>query len=240
MKIENNKRLRICVIENGLVPDELINHYDSYPKMVSHWLGSALPEADFFTVSAVNGDPMPEVAAYDGYVLTGSKFSVYEDIDWIHYLREFIHDVGNKRIPIFGICFGHQLMAEAFGGSTRKAKQGWGVGAQPYSYSFGEVEDGSALVFHQDQVVEVPSSAQVVGGSDHCPYGALKYDFPALSVQYHPEFTIDYVHALADLYRGSILSDEIAQAAKDSIQSQTINNKRIAVWAAELFRDACS
>ena len=240
MKTINNKRLRICVIENGLVPDELAGSYASYPQMVNDWLGNALPEAEFFMVSAVKGEPMPDADSYDGYVLTGSKFSVYDNIDWIHRLRTFIQDVGSKRIPIFGICFGHQLMAEAFGGSTRKAKQGWGIGAQPYCYNLDEVQDGSAFVFHQDQVITLPSSAQVAGGSDHCPYGALKYDFPALSVQYHPEFTADYIHALAELYGGSTFSHEMAQDAKDSLKNQIIDNKGVAIWAAKLFRGACS
>ena len=239
MTTQATKPLRICVIENGLVPDALAGRYESYPQMVAQWLGDALPEAQFISISAVQGDPLPAPDAFDGYVLTGSKFSVYEDIEWIHRLRAFVQSLGQQARPVFGICFGHQLMADAFGGKTARAEQGWGIGAQPYRYAVADVADGSALVFHQDQVVRLPPGATVAGGSDHCPFGALEYEFPALSVQYHPEFTPDYVRALAELYGGSTISEDLAQAALDSVNTQLVDNKRIATWVAGFFRQFC-
>lgn len=65
--------INICVIENGLVPEELKASYDSYPKMIEKWLCEVLPEAKFSFVSVVSGETLPSPNDYDGYILTGSK-----------------------------------------------------------------------------------------------------------------------------------------------------------------------
>lgn len=232
--------MRLCIIENGQVPADLSVTFGSYPAMVQQWLQPALPDARFNTVSAVQGEPMPACQDYDGYILTGSKFSVYDEYAWIDRLRTFVKALGEARVPMFGICFGHQLMAEAFGGRTAKARQGWGIGQQIYHYQTPERADAPALVFHQDQVVAVPASAQVLGGSEHCPYGVLAYAFPALSVQYHPEFTTEYVQALAKRYAGDLISHTEAEAVLQGGATQPVNNRPTAAWVARFFRQHCT
>lgn len=234
-----SKPLRLCIIENGLVPDDLADRFESYPKMIQSWLSSQLPEAEFSVVSAVSEEPLPDPRAYDGYLLTGSKYSVYDGLEWIVKLRAFLQRLREDRSPVFGICFGHQLMAEAYGGSVRKAEQGWGIGAQPYRYRDLPIEEGAAFVFHQDQVVRLPEQVQVKGGSDHCPFGVLEYSFPAMSVQYHPEFTREYVTLLAERYGGQLISKEVAQGAIESLQALPVANDGVAAWVADFFRSAC-
>lgn len=231
--------LRLCIIENGLVPEDLQDRFDSYPRMIEHWLAPELPEATFSYVSPVKGEALPAPQEFDGYLLTGSKYSVYEDLEWIKRTREFLQQLRAEGKPVFGICFGHQLMADAFGGRTQKAEQGWGVGAQPYHYQDTGLADGAALVFHQDQVVQLPPQARVVGSSAHCPNGALAYEFPALSVQYHPEFSPDYIAALSHRYGGGLIPSEVAEHSLESLQQLCVDNTRVARWAAEFFRRHC-
>lgn len=228
--------LNLCIIENGFVPDALQDQFPSYPAMIEAWLAPALPEARFTAVSAVGGDRLPEAGAFDGFILSGSRYSAYDDEPWIRDLLALLQAIRAQRKPVFGICFGHQLMADAYGGRTRKAEQGWGVGAQPYRYAGVDLSDGPALIFHQDQVVEVPPEASVVGGSAHCPNGALAYAFPALSVQYHPEFSGDYVKALARRYGGERIPAELAAQALASVDTLCVDNRRVARWAADFFR----
>ncbi|MOA33709.1 amidotransferase [compost metagenome] len=95
---------------------------------------------------------------------------------------------------------------------------------------------GAALIFHQDQVRELPAEASCIGGSDHCPHGALAYRFPALSVQYHPEFTPDYIRALAEKFSGSLLPEAVAKNALASLEQLEVDNARIARWVAGFFR----
>lgn len=231
--------MKICILENGLVPEELQSTHGSYPDMVRHWLGASLPEASFHDCSPVSGEALPPPDAFDGYILTGSRHSSYEDLAWIHAMRAFLREVKELGRPIFGICFGHQIMADAFGGQTRKADNGWGIGAQTYSSRLAGV--GNTLgtrVFHQDQVLELPPEAEVVGGSTHCPNGILQYAFSALSVQFHPEFSRDYVEALANRYSGTTIPEATCRAAIDSLAMIDVDNSALARHVAAFFRQA--
>ncbi|WP_148253439.1 type 1 glutamine amidotransferase [Aidingimonas lacisalsi] len=229
--------LSLCIIENGLVPDDLKPQFGSYPDMIRQWLAPSLPEASFAECSPVSGEAMPAADAYDGYLLTGSRHSSYEDGDWIRDIRQFLRQAIDLKRPVFGICFGHQVMADAFGGQTSKATNGWGIGAQQYTSPFGETDDkAGCYVFHQDQVTSVPPEARVIGGSNHCPNGILEYSFPALSVQFHPEFSADYVTALAHKYSGSVLTENTSENAIASLQDIPVDNTPLAQHVADFFR----
>ena len=229
--------MRLCIIENGLVPEQLQSDFGSYPSMIERWLAPALPEAQFTYVSAVNGEALPNAEAFDGYLLTGSRHSCYEHSPWMLRLVTFLRRLRSLRKPVFGICFGHQIMADAYDGRTRRADVGWAVGAQPYRYDAKGLKDAVTLVFHQDQVSSLPPEARVVGGSVHCPYGALDYSFPARSVQFHPEFTHEYLAALLDRYGNGLLPANVTAQAWDSLHKLTPDNQQIACWAADFFRE---
>lgn len=228
--------LSLCIIENGLVPDDLKPQFGSYPDMIRQWLAPSLPEASFAECSPVAGEALPAADAYDGYLLTGSRHSSYEDSDWILDIRQFLRQAIDLKRPLFGICFGHQIMADTFGGQTTKADNGWGVGAQEYTASLGVPNDKAGFfVFHQDQVTSVPPTAKVIGGSSHCPNGVLEYRFPALSVQFHPEFTAEYVEALANKYGGDVIPTDTSQAAIASLDNIPVDNTKLARKVARFF-----
>ncbi|MEO9588657.1 MULTISPECIES: type 1 glutamine amidotransferase [Marinobacter] len=230
--------LRLCILENGLVPEPLKESFVSYPKMIRDWLSPQLPEAEFYTVSVVSGDSLPEPAAFDGYLLTGSKHSVREEADWMQAEIDFLRRAKELERPLFGICFGHQLMADAFGGRTEQAPQGWGLGTQNYVSAGPNVEGaGDVLAFHQDQVKTSPAQVEVLAGTGHCPNGVFAYPFPALSVQYHPEFTPDYVEALLNLFGGKLFEESRAQDAREGLKKAALANSEVAAWAARFFRN---
>ncbi|HHJ4328281.1 TPA: type 1 glutamine amidotransferase, partial [Klebsiella pneumoniae] len=210
--------INLCIIENGIVPESMQSRFGSYPQMIIDWLSPHFPEAEFTVISAVLGEPLPDASSFDGYILTGSKHSVYEEAQWIQAETRFLREARDAGKPIFGICFGHQLMADAFGGLTQKASQGWGVGAQHYQNHGDAPDSGASFIFHQDQVTSVPDGARCIGGSAHCPNGILSYAFPALSVQYHPEFTREYVQCLANEFGGNLLPSSVAHHALASLE----------------------
>ncbi|MDR3411360.1 MAG: gamma-glutamyl-gamma-aminobutyrate hydrolase family protein, partial [Formivibrio sp.] len=101
----------------------------------------------------VSGDKLPSPSDFDGYILSGSKYSTYERSPWMIALIEFLQQLRLERIPVFGICFGHQIMADAYGGLNAKSEKGWGVGSQRYEYDAHALPASTAAyVFHQDQV----------------------------------------------------------------------------------------
>ncbi|MFK4826183.1 type 1 glutamine amidotransferase [Paenochrobactrum sp. BZR 588] len=226
--------MRIGIIETGLPPEECQAEFGTYPVMIENWLKPVLAQADFETISIVSGEKLPEnPAQFDAYVISGSRHGVYDPIEWIKSLEDFLICLRDKKIPVCGICFGHQIMAQAYGGVVEKSTKGWGFGTQTYQL---DQESDPVLVLHQDQVVKAPLQAKPAGGNDFCPLGVLRYDFPAISVQFHPEFSTGYIADMAKRFRGSRFPEDIADVALASLQSQAAMSAKMAKTVAELFR----
>lgn len=193
--------MRICILEADTPAAELVNIAGTYADMFETWLSPVLPDADFIRVGAYLGDLPASVFDYDGYLITGSLQSAYNDIPWIHDLKEFVRLAITSGRPVGGVCFGHQLMAEAMGGKVALCNGGWSVGRTEYQTTpdgktcFGQ-DVLQALSFHRDQVMVLPNNVLPLAGNTHCPWAALSYGSHALSVQFHPEFVPDYVLAL--------------------------------------------
>lgn len=229
--------LRICILENGRTPDDLIDEFGSYPKMIDKWLSPFLPEATFTYISPVRGEKLPAPDDFEGFILTGSKHSTYERSPWMIGLIALLQQLRQKHIPVFGICFGHQIMADAYGGLNAKSNKGWGVGSQQYKYEIPNLPAlNASFVFHQDQVQRIPPEATRVGGSAHCENGVFVYSFPAISVQYHPEFSSEYTQALARKFRGDLLGDYVSANALDSIAHLPVDASPVAKWVSDFFR----
>lgn len=232
----STRSLRIGVIETGNIPEEVATKYLDYPGMVASWLGPVMPDAQFGAVRVVNDARLGHPADYDGYVITGSRHGAYDPLPWIAPTEHFIRECGRRRIPIFGICFGHQIIAQAYGARVEKSDRGWGVGSQRYVMDADEHVDADIAVhvFHQDQVLEVPDGAKLIGKNDFCAIGALRYDCAALSVQFHPEFSDGYMSTLLDIRGNTILSPDITARARQSLSDEP-NNAHVAQWVANFF-----
>ena len=192
--------MKIGIIECGLMPAPLRARHGSYPEMFRTQLQPLLPEARFETISVVQGEALGAPEARDAWLLTGSRHGVYDDLPWIATLKDFIRDAAVRQRPMVGVCFGHQILAEALGGKVEKAAQGWRVGMEQYSTSLGGNTETVAMpAFHQDQIVVPPPGAAVVAQSPACAYAGLRYtDAPILSLQFHPEFSRPYLADLID------------------------------------------
>jgi GMP synthase-like glutamine amidotransferase len=112
----------------------------------------------------------------EAVMITGSPAGVYDDEAWIGPLADFIRAGAAAGVPQVGICFGHQILAEALGGKVIKSDKGWGVGRHTYDVVAcpGFVSETcpptvSAAVSHQDQVVALPPGAEVIAASDFTP-----------------------------------------------------------------------
>lgn len=138
----------------------------------------------------------------DAYVISGSRRSSYDDDPWIGRLLDFILKLHRHRKKTVGICFGHQCMATALGGRVEKSHKGWGVGVHKYNIVDPEAFPslGSEQVLlqcsHQDQVVEMPQSAERILESDFCPHAGMKIGDHFISIQPHPEFCREFAEYL--------------------------------------------
>ena len=213
--------MKLGILKTGQPPVELVGRFGTYPEMFRRLLG---PDAHDYSVYAADEGELPDSpTACDAFLITGSSAGVYEDRPWIAPAEDFLRRA-RGRAALVGICFGHQLMAQAFGGRVIKSPNGWGVGEQQYRVLKREPwmapldEDWTDTIrlpgSHQDQVVELPPGAEVIAASDFSPFGALAWrDQPAISIQLHPEFAPAYARALIEARRGTRYTDDQANAA---------------------------
>lgn len=207
---------RVGVLKTGRPPNPAIPTFGTYPEMFQALLG---PDAYDWRVYAADEGEYPQAPEdCDAYIVTGSAAGVYESDPWIGQLLDWLR-AARGRTKLVGICFGHQAMAQAFGGQVIKSPKGWAIGEQEYRVLSREpwMDDAAAIRLpgsHQDQVVELPPNADVVAASDFTPLGALAYrDQPAISMQLHPEFLPDYAKALIEARRGKVYADAEADRA---------------------------
>ena len=153
-------------------------------------------QADWHVVSAVN-DTLPNADDFDGYLITGGKYSVFESYAWQDKLFDFIRELNVKSIPLVGICYGHQAIAVALGGHVVRSDKGWGVGikeskviAKP-RWMMDAPKSVHLYSMHQDQVDILPKGAQPFLSSDFCEQSGFTIGNHILAIQQHPDFNDD-------------------------------------------------
>ena len=198
----------IGILQTGHAPDALRPTHGDYPDLFARLLAGR--DLTFRTWAVVDGEFPAGPRDAEGWLITGSRHGAYEDHPWIPPLERLIREVVAARVPLVGICFGHQIVAQALGGRVRKHPGGWSVGRTEYDWA-GEAVALNA--WHQDQVVEVPKGAQVVATNAFCENAALLYGDTVFTVQAHPEFSSAWT---ADMIEGrgrGVVPDPLLDAA---------------------------
>jgi GMP synthase-like glutamine amidotransferase len=235
--------MRLTIIETGRPPEPIARDFPGYPVMLEALLAPYVSDLTVKVVSLVDGESLPAHTHIDAVLITGSPVGVYDNVAWIEPLKAWIRTSAQMVIPQVGICFGHQIMAEAFGGHAAKAPQGWGLGRHAYEVAsqedwMGGVASSTSLslaVSHQDQVLIAPIGARVLAHSDFTPFAALVYDHaPALSFQGHPEFCRQFSDALIRSRRGTRFPEALADAALESLELP-LDGDVVAQWIGGFF-----
>lgn len=232
--------MKIGILKTGRPPKPAIEIFGDYPAMFRRLLGE---DAYQWRTYAVDEGELPaSPKEQDAYIVTGSSCGVYDPEPWIAPAMDWLR-AARGQAALVGICFGHQLMAQAFGGKVIKSPKGWGVGEHEYEVlrrePWMDVARSIRLpASHQDQVVELPPGAEIWAASEFTPMGALAWlDHPSISLQLHPEFEPAYAVALIEHRRGDRYSQEQADAAIHSY-GRADDRARVGEWIRSFLAQA--
>ena len=213
--------MHLAILRTGETNARISAHFPDYPDLFVALLNQhsdkQTPEFSF-TSFAVFESMLPEnVTDFDGYILTGSAAGVYEKHSWLDPLFNFIRACDSAKIPVCGICFGHQAVAQALGGEVVKWPHGWGVGVRQMQVTTPikwcpERTEFDLIYFHQDQVTKLPDGAIHHASSEFCEVGAFSKGQHIFCLQGHPEFTPDYSKALLHAIKDKVGEEQTNQA----------------------------
>jgi GMP synthase-like glutamine amidotransferase len=227
--------MKVGLLECDHVLEKFRHIAGDYDEMFAAWL----PQVEWHSYDVRHGEFPASADACDAYLTTGSKFSAYDDETWIHTLKDFVRQLRDAGKPFVGICFGHQILAEALGGKVEKAESGWGVGVHRIEVVESEAwmnpeQPAFALQFmHQDQVTQLPGDSVVLSRTEHCPVAMFRVGRTMLGIQPHPEFTVAYSEALIR-DRAERIGETKARTALDSLGLAT-GEALAAAWVAEFL-----
>ena len=236
--------LRIGILQCDHVSDNLIKIHGDYSDMFTDLVQSQDNTVEVCVYDLTANQFPVDLHACDGYIITGSQFSAYDDIPWIHKAKALVSDLYNAKIPTIGICFGHQIIAEALGGKVKKAvDKGWGVGVHQWEIINREewmqnrtVDKIALRASHQDQVVEMPADSKLIASSDFCPIAVFQTGNNMLALQGHPEFSRDYSEALINK-RADRISSDVAATALETLK-QEVDADTVAAWMIEFIKQS--
>ena len=237
--------MKVGILATGITPDELLGQYGSYADMFVQLFDQADVQFEYEVFDVRDGVFPDSAEQCEGWIITGSKFNVDENRDWMQRLKQLILDVDAAGLPMLGICFGHQIIAEAFGGKVEAFEGGWGVGLHRYNL-IGEnrfIKDGAQCftisAMHRYQVTAKPENSRIFAESEFCKYAGLVYGDNILTFQAHPEFNLDYETELVALRKGAVIPEQTADDGLATLRAEgaATDSLQVAGWMAGFMVD---
>jgi GMP synthase (glutamine-hydrolysing) len=206
---------KFLIIETGLPVVPMRRHGD-----FAHWIrvagGLHLDEAPSINVEA--GGSLPAHEGLLGVIVSGSAAMVSERLDWSERTAAWLADAARGGVPVFGICYGHQLLAHALGGEVGDHPGGREMGTVEIVLDDAASDDAllgpmpsrfDAQLTHMQSVLRLPEGAIALAHSDHEPLQAFRWGDRAWGVQFHPEFSATHMRGYIRARRTALLREEL-------------------------------
>ncbi len=237
--------MKLGILACDHVRPALLPQFGDYIDMFEKPLRRHIPNLELVTYRLCDDEFPAQVTDCDAYISTGSRQSVYSDIDWVKKFSALVTVLAEKEIPFVGICFGHQMMAHALGGKVEKARVGWGVGISSVqikqSPSWMTIDHTTPspeyhlIVSHQDQVTVLPENATVLASNDFCPYSMIQIGQSLLGIQGHPEFNKEYSRTLM-MIRKDKLGPKTLQNGLESLDLK-LDSDLVFAWIGRFLQN---
>ncbi len=219
----------IGILQTGKNHEELVGQYGTYAEMLEALINAEEMLFEFKKFEILDDEFPQSHLDCDGWIITGSKHGVYEDLPWIKRLSQLINDIYHTGRPLLGVCFGHQIIAQALGGHVEKSKKGWGLGLHTYridnksDFMANLTEQITLNICHQDQVIRPPKGSVVYAQSDFCECAGFFIEDKVLTMQAHPEFLVDFTKELLNFRSedsGGYIPQEIVDRAINGLEAK--------------------
>jgi GMP synthase-like glutamine amidotransferase len=217
--------LKIAILKADHIPESRWQYSGGdYPEMIKKFFIPTGQDINFSSFDVINKQYPLEFSEIDCFIITGSRANLCDNKDWINELKVRILEYYKLRKKIIGICFGHQLLAELFGGKVEKSKQGLNIGIQ--TVVFDQKLDWmtpfqSSLNLshcHKYIVSKLPTNSKAIAKNSLHDIAAFTMDDNVLGIQAHPEMLKNHC-----IY----LEDKITNNDKNTLKNKAIskNNK---------------
>ena len=231
--------MKIAILQTDHIPEHRRDVAGgNYPEMFANLFFKLFLIVDLDVFDVTEGNYPTNYNLYDGFIITGSKAKAFDSLAWIERLKSEVRNIYNNGQKIIGICFGHQILAQALGGRVARAECGVATGVRsvevlatkpwmdPYHHYL------SLLFYHQDMVVELPENAELIGTSDYCQVQIFCVENQILGIQAHPEMLKVHNHALMEEYQ-----DDLKNQFQQSLDSLRIRDNSLIIghWMANFF-----
>ncbi len=234
--------MKICILLAGRMDPGMGPGTPGISELVRALIHCNDPENEVELIeTAVLDQQFPaDVTEFDGYLITGSSYSVYQDLAWIHHLMDFIRSAYAANLPMAGICFGHQALAHALGGRVAHSTRGWGAGIRSTKVvsraawmTHGKESSLNLLYMHQDQVEMLPPGATLLLEDPFCPLGGFSMGETVFGVQGHPELSNDICGAIIRS-RLQRIGQDTANAALETLKLPS-HGDLVGKWIVRFF-----
>jgi len=193
--------------------------YGSYADMFRVWIETSISTAKLtFHTFDVQKSQFPEnISDYDVYMITGSRLSAYDDIDWLREFECYIRKLDQHQAKLIGICFGHQIIAKALGGEVIKNPLGWELSWAQFDFneagssvfSIGSDDKTVNLYYsHQDIVSKIPPGFISIGGNKLTEHQCMVKSNYIITIQGHPEFKKDFMEVILQSKKAYVSDEE--------------------------------
>lgn len=199
---------KLLIIKTGTSYPSILERYGDFDEQIIRAIGK--PKSDVAVCPVYEQTQLPHWTDISGAIITGSHSMVTDHSEWSLYVTEWLQKAYNA-VPILGICYGHQLLAKAFGGIVNYHPGGVEQGGAPIRLTEAGKKDPllgvlperfPAFVAHSQTVLELPPNARLLAENDFEPHHAFALGDKTWGVQFHPEFTADIAHAYIDEGKG--------------------------------------
>lgn len=191
----------LLIVQTGHAPVEIRARHGDF----AHWfrLAMRVPPKSLRIIDVEADEALPPPRMCAGALITGSAAMITDREPWSERCAGWVRDAMDVELPLIGVCYGHQLMAHALGGRVDDMPGGREVGTREIRFADGAKhpllptlpERMRVHETHVQAVLEAPSGSRVLAGNDHDPHQVLSYSEHALSVQFHPEFSVAVMRA---------------------------------------------